>query len=53
MRVMIADKDGIARETRGQIVELVEHPRFKNTYRFQFNKDYWMCSEYAIGKIIE
>ena len=53
MKVIIADKIGIAKEIRNKTVDIFKHPKFKNLYQFKFGKDYWMCSEYSIERTIE
>lgn len=59
MKVLIKDdKATIAKPVRGQVVDVIPHPKFEGLYQFEFTgenmkKETWMCSRYAFEEIIE
>ena len=59
MKVLIKDdKTTIAKPVRGQIVDVIPHPKFKGLFQFEFTgenikKEMWMYSKFAFEEIVE
>lgn len=38
---------GVAIQVQGQTVDVIPHPRYKNLWRFEFDGEIWVASDYA------
>ena len=42
---------GVAKQVQGIQVIVEPHQRYKGLYRFKYNGEWWMCSDYAFENL--